>query len=115
MFKSPKEDPSDIVSESVGISLFAIPKVELDQFMNGVMNNLKMKNPDLSVIESTPTKLAGKDAHKVVYYLRGKKHMTIITRKENKAYQVMYAAEPTKYDTYLPIVQKMLDSFKIIR
>jgi hypothetical protein len=113
MFKSPKEDPSDIISDSVGIALFDIPKVELDQFMNGVMNNLKMKNPDLSVIESTPTKLAGKDAHKVVYYLRGKKHMTIITRKENKAYQVMYVAEPAKYDTYLPIVQKMIDSFEI--
>jgi hypothetical protein len=26
----------------------------------------------------------------------------------------MYVAEPSKYDSYLPIVQKMMDSFEII-
>lgn len=113
-FKSPKEGPSDIVADNVSIALFDVPKVELDYFLNGVLNNLKMKNHDISVIESTPTKLAGKDAHKVVYYLNGKKNMTTITRKKNKVYQVTYVAEPAKYDVYLPIVQKMMDSFEIM-
>jgi hypothetical protein len=32
MFKSPKEDSSDIVSESVGISIYPLANVQLEQF-----------------------------------------------------------------------------------
>ncbi len=42
LFKSPKEDASDILLESIAIGSFNVPKIKLDQFMIGVMNNLKM-------------------------------------------------------------------------
>jgi hypothetical protein len=58
--------------------------------------------------------LAGRQAHRTVFDAGGKRYMGVVTIEKNKAYQVMYVAEPSKYDSYLPIVQKMLDSFEII-
>lgn len=113
IFTSPMENSSDTLLKSVGISSYTITNVKLEQFIQEAISDLKKRNHDLSVIESGPNKLAGQEAYKIVFDLGGKRYMAIVTRKENKAYQIMYVAEPAKYDSYFPIVQKMLDSFEI--
>lgn len=114
IFQSPKEDPSDILFESVGISSYNITNQMPEQLMQEAINQLGKKHHDFTLIESVPTTLAGRQAHRIVYDAGGKRYMGILTTEKNKAYQVIYVAEPSKYDIYLPIVQKMFDSFEIM-
>jgi ribosomal protein L37E len=115
IFQSPKENPSDILFESVGISSYNITNETPEQLMQGAINQLGKKHHDFTLIESVPTILAGRQAHRIVYEAGRKRYMGVVTIEKNKAYQVMYVAEPSKYDRYLPIVQKMIGSFEIIR
>jgi eukaryotic-like serine/threonine-protein kinase len=41
-----------------------------------------------------------------------RKAMQIWTLRGDKAYLITYKAEPGKYSRYLPIIQKMVDSFQ---
>jgi eukaryotic-like serine/threonine-protein kinase len=114
IFKPLQENLSDTLFESVSISSYNTPThKKLEQFMQEVIHDLEKKYHDFSLIEIVPTLLAGRQAHRMVYDAGGKRFMGVVTIEKNKAYQVMYAAEPAKYDTYLPIVQKMIDSFEI--
>ncbi len=54
-FKSPKENPSDIIFETVGIALIPIPDATLEQLVQAVINSLKKKHSDFSIIESLPS------------------------------------------------------------
>jgi hypothetical protein len=114
IFQSPKENPSDSLFESVGIASHNVTNETPEQLMHGAINSLKKKHHDFSLIESVPAMLAGRQAHRIVYDAGGKRYMGLVMIEKNRAYQVMYVAEPSKYDSYLPIVQKMMDSFEII-
>jgi hypothetical protein len=113
IFQSPKENPSDILFESVAIASHNITNETPEQLMEGAINSLKKKHHDFSLIESIPTMLAGRQAHRAAFDAGGKRYMGVVTIEKNEAYQLMYAGDPSKYDSYLPILQKMLDSFQI--
>jgi hypothetical protein len=38
-----------------------------------------------------------------------------MTIRDDKGYIIRYSAAPANYSRYLPIVQKMMDSFNIIK
>ena len=42
------------------------------------------------------------------------KSMDVYTIKGNKAYHIIYISELSEFDTYLPVIEKMINSFKII-
>jgi len=114
-FKSPMENPSDTVLENVVIGLNSIQNIiTLEQFVQANINGLKANIHEFSLIESIPTRLAGHEAHKLVYNGNGKRFMFVVTIVRGKVYHIIFTAEPTKYDVYLPIVQKMFDSFQIM-
>jgi hypothetical protein len=113
IFKSPIENSSDTLSESVAISSFNTINETPEQVMQGIIIILERENPDFALIESVPTKLAGRQAHRIVCDFGGKRYGSIVTIKKDLAYQITYVAEPSKYDIYLPTVQKMVNSFKI--
>ena len=114
IFKTPQVNPSDTLFESVGISSYNIPTNKtLEQVMQEGINDLEKKHRDFTLIGIVPTVLAGRQAHRIVYDAGGKRFMGVVMIEKNKVCQVMYAAEPSKYDRYIPIVQKMLDSFEI--
>ena len=114
-FRSPREHSADSFSESVGIALHTVPNnARPEQLMQANINALKKKHDDLSLVESVTTTLAGQAAYRVVYDTKGKRFMENTITTKNKAYQIVYVAEQSKYDSYLSIVQKMLDSFEII-
>jgi hypothetical protein len=66
---------------------------------------------------SSSTMLSGNQAYNISYTdRRGQdevKVMQIWTVKGDKAYDITYSGLPSKYNQYLPIIQKMLDSFEI--
>jgi len=39
--------------------------------------------------------------------------MQVLSIKEDKVYLITYTAEASRYDRYLPTIQKMIDSFRI--
>jgi len=41
--------------------------------------------------------------------------MMVLTVKGERAYIISYTAEPEKYSYYLPTVQKMIESFEILK
>jgi serine/threonine-protein kinase len=83
------------------------------------MSDLKRSNPDLNVLESTSTTIAGKPAHKIVFSAIDNKEvkrkaMQVWTVIGNKAILITYKAEPDKFSSYLPTIERMIDSFKVI-
>lgn len=97
------------MKSSKNISLNEITKVQI--------KNLTQSHPDLKLIESTDYKVGGNNAHKIVFTATDdkkneRKAMQIWTLRGDKAYLITYKAEPGKYSRYLPIIQKMVDSFQ---
>ena len=82
------------------------------------MSDLKKSNPDLNVLESTSTTIAGKPAHKIVFSAIDneeveRKAMQVWTVIGNKAVLITYKAEPDKFSNYLPTIERMIESFKV--
>ncbi|MFL6487975.1 MAG: zinc ribbon domain-containing protein [Nitrososphaera sp.] len=114
MFESPKESPSDITFENVVIGLYDIPNLTLEQLVPHYINQHRKRFVDFTPIESAATTLAGRQAHRIVFDTEGKRMLAVFTVGKNKVYDIVFASLPSKYDSYLAIVQKMLDSFVIM-
>ena len=104
-----------IGNKSSHLSLFDYVKEEINALESNVSFQLN---------ESSPTKIGGNNsAYKIVYTTskvdsntpaKGKeKTLEIITTKNGAAYFLAYSANLDDYHTYLPIINKMIDSFKI--
>ncbi len=67
---------------------------------------------------SEATFLAGRTGHKYVYVGKGGqselKIMHVWTIINTNAYQITYTAISTRFDDYLPKVEKMIKSFRVL-
>ena len=118
-FYSEKESSSDAFSAalSIGIhNLSSIQNIKLDRYTDAHINFIREK---ASLHESNTNAL--KDSsnknpeHSVVYVnSEGQKTLEVLTSKGDKAYHIMYIAYEARYSYYLPLVQKMIDSFEVI-
>jgi eukaryotic-like serine/threonine-protein kinase len=120
IFRSPRENSSDTKLENLLIQVGNLPSqnIPLDEVVRANINKLKQSLIDFELIELNATTLSGNNpAHKVVYTNReGEdelKTMQVVSIKEDKIYLITYTAEASRYDRYLPIIQKMIDSFRI--
>jgi hypothetical protein len=118
------ESDSNTYPAAVGIkvqNLASSKNISLNEVTKIQIKNLKQSHPDFKLIESTESVLAGNNmAHKIVFTATDdrehqRKAMQIWTLKGDKAYLITYKAEPEKYSKYLPTIQKMIDSFQIIK
>jgi hypothetical protein len=120
IFRSPPENASDTKLENLLIQVGNLPSqnISLEALNNANINNLKQSLIDFELIELNATTLSGNNpAHKVVYTNReGEdelKTMQVVSIKEDKVYLITYTAEASRYDRYLPTIQKMIDSFRL--
>jgi hypothetical protein len=120
IFRSPPENSSDTKLENLLIQVGNLPSqnITLDEIASANINALNQSLIDFELIELNATTLSGNNpAHKVVYTNReGKderKTMQVLSIKEDKVYLITYTAEASRYDRYLPTIQKMIDSFRI--
>jgi serine/threonine-protein kinase len=121
-FRSPLDRVSDTVAETVNIAVENLPQEEnitLDAYSTFQISDLTLSGTNFDLRESTPTVLAGIPAYKIVYseilQQIPLQVMQVWAIKDNKAYTISFAAEAPKYSTYLPTVQKMIDSFEFIK
>jgi serine/threonine-protein kinase len=92
----------------------------LDEYTKAILAALEKQG--IKVDESTQNAISGKPGHKITFSppspatqttpvsLKIMQTWTII---DNKVYLLSFSAESSKFTTYLPTVQKMLDSFQI--
>jgi len=119
IFRSPPENSSDTKLENLLIQVGNLPSqnIPLNEIASANINALNQSLIDFELIELNATTLSGNNpAHKVVYTNReGKderKTMQVLSIKEDKVYLITYTAEASRYDRYLPTIQKMIDSFR---
>ncbi len=111
------------VSVSVEVLNQNISNDATTQYVTGILASVKRSLPDFQIIESSPkSSIAGNSAYKIVYTFLSQdpavqahfQSMNIWTVKDKKAYSVSYTELKPLYATYLPTVQKMIDSLEIV-
>lgn len=120
VFGSPLETSMDTFQENVNVSiqdLSGMP-MTLEQYTDAAIGQLKEVFHNVTVVSSTPAKLAGRPAHQIVYVAADPKTanlkiMHVWFVEGDKAYTVTYTAMESKYDEYLGIANKMIRSFKV--
>jgi hypothetical protein len=116
-FSPPFRNTSDIVGKLIVQvdNILDIKPITLANYANDTVSDLKQ---DFRVRQSNAT-LAGNPAYKIEYTgLEANvdlQAMMVLTIKGDRAYIISYTAEPEKYSYYIPTVQKMIDSFEILK
>ena len=118
-FRAPPETDTRIYPAALGLKIqeLASKSVLLQEVTKVQISELKKSNPNLAFSESTSTTLAGKPAYRVVFTATDnnqveRKAMQIWTIIDNKAILITYKAQPDKYSTYLPTIERMIGSFQ---
>jgi len=116
-FSPPLKNSSNIIGK-LAIKVDNISDIKpttLANYSDAIISDLKQ---DFRVTESNAT-LAGNPAYKVVYTGLEEsvdlQAMLVLAIKGDRVYMISYTAEPEKYSYYLPTVQKMIDSFEILK
>ncbi len=92
---------------------------DIGTYLSSTISLYKNNLQDVKVIGSnTNSSLAGNKAYKLIYTYTTSdgfrmKDMEIGTIIGNKAYYMVYDGKESLFDNYLPIVQNMIDSFKV--
>jgi eukaryotic-like serine/threonine-protein kinase len=95
-----------------------------NEYVNGILNRAKQSLSDFQINESNHNaNIAGTSAYKIVYSFLSQdpavqahfQSMNIWSVRDNKVYGISYTEAKSLYATYLPTVQKMIDSFEIIK
>ena len=95
---------------SRNVTLGTVTKVQIE--------NLTQNHPDFVLLESTSTTLANNPGHKIVFTATDadghqRRAMQVWMVNGDKAYLITYKALPDKYSEFLPLAQRMIDSFKL--
>jgi eukaryotic-like serine/threonine-protein kinase len=117
IFSPPLKNSSSIIGKlAVKVdNISNIKPTTLANYTDAIISDLKQ---DFRVTESNAT-LAGNPAYKVVYTGLEEsvdlQAMLVMAIKGDRVYMISYTAEPENYSYYLPTVQKMIDSFEILK
>jgi hypothetical protein len=121
-FLSPLEDRFDTYRERLWLSLDTLPdpKISLGDYSNEVIRHNSDRQQDFRLLDNDTdsTILAGYPAYRHIseWTLDDEKtikQMEIGTKIANKVYYLDYYAEQDKYNSFLPIIQEMINSFDI--
>jgi hypothetical protein len=117
-FYSPPENDTDTYRENVRFVIDTISNnTALSNFTSATLTSYLESFSDFELIELTSTNLANNTipAYKLVgsRTQEGLDFMQIVAMKEDNVYVILYSSEKTRYSTYLPIIEKMIDSFEV--
>jgi hypothetical protein len=116
-FNSPLENDTDIFRENVVLAINTISNnTALSNLTSAALTSYLELYPDLKVIELSSTNLTNNaiPAYKLVASRSedGLDFMQIFAIKEDKVYSIIYSSESSRYSTYLPIVERMINSLE---
>jgi len=118
IFISPLENDADTFEEEVSISIEEISAdMSLAEYTDESIAEIK-KLSDPGVGAAQRITLGKDEARQVVFYGLENGHpvrrMQAWSIKNNRAYVITYTAAPDTYDSYLPVIKKMMKSFQAI-
>jgi hypothetical protein len=91
------------------------PLNNLSLYVDSTVSSLARSLSSFKLIESNPsaTIADNNSTHKIIFSANGQKNMAVFVMKNDTLYLLRYFAPAETYSIYLPMVQKMLDSFEI--
>ena len=117
-FNAPPENDTDSFRENVRLVINTVSNnTDLSNFTSATLTSYLELYPDLELIELSSTNLTNNavPAYKLVASTtqEGLDFMQIFAIKEDKVYTILYSAERTRYSTFLPIIEEVIDSFEV--
>ena len=116
-FNSPVESNTDTYRENVILEINTIDNTALSNFTGAALASYLESYPDFELIELTSTNLTNNTIP--AYKLVGSRtqealdFMQIVAIKEDNLYTITYSSDRTRYSTYLPIIEEMINSFEV--
>jgi hypothetical protein len=121
---SPFEGSQDLLQEKFLISINKLQgNVTFSDYVDNALNEFKNEYKDFHLISNNSTMIDNHNARKLSYsYIAGVDPLSIklimnhnIILDGNKVYVLTFGTPPDKYYDYLIIIQKMINSFKILK
>ena len=121
---SPFEGGQDLIQEQFVISLNRLQKnITFNEYVDNAFNQFKNEYRDFKLISNNSTIIDNHNARKLSYsYIAGVDPLSIklimnhhIISDGNKVYVLSFGTPPDKYYDYINIIQKMINSFKILK
>ena len=117
-FNSPLENDTDSFRENVRLVIGTVSNnTALSNFTSATLTSYLELYPDLELIELSSTNLTSSaiPAYTLVgsRTQEGTNFMQILAMKEDKVYSIIYTSEKSRYSTYLPIIEEMINSFEV--
>ncbi|MGE5660631.1 MAG: PsbP-related protein [Ignavibacteriales bacterium] len=117
-FNSPPENDTDVFRENVLLETNTISNnTALSNFTGAALASYLELYPDLELIELSSTNLTNNaiPAYKLVASLteEGLDFMQIFAIKEDIVYIILYSSEKSRYSTYLPMIEEIINSFEV--
>ena len=116
-FDSPPENDTDVFRENVILAINTITNnTGLSNYTSAALTSYLEAYPDLEVIQLSSTNLTNNaiPAYKLVASRtqEGLDFMQIFALKEDIVYSIIYYSEKARYSTYLPIIERMINSLE---
>ena len=115
-FFSPKENDSDTFQEGLLVSKGPHGNQSIDKLASGVLAIYNSSLPNFKLIESKGLTFHGNPAQNLIYTFNpGNGTIKVLesgATENNSIYIFQYRAQENKFDSYLPTIQRMIDSFK---
>src|ERR671914_3066498 len=117
-FNAPPENDTDSFRENVRLVINTVSNnTDLSNFTSATLTSYLELYPDLELIELSSTNLTSSaiPAYKLVgsRTQAGSNFMQIFALEEEKVYSIIYSSEKSRYSTYLPIIEEMINSFEV--
>jgi hypothetical protein len=116
-FVSPKENDSDTFREGLRVTGGSMVNETIDKIADSVLLFYNSTMKDFQLVESKGVIFHGNPAHSLIYTFSVPgngtlKVMDFGTIERNIIHVFQYKAQEDKFDSYLPTIQRMIDSFK---
>jgi hypothetical protein len=116
-FLSPKENDSDTFREGLVVARGSIVNESIDKLADRVLRFYNSSLVDFQLTESKGITIHGNPAQSLIYTfsIPGNgtiKALDLGTKENNRVHVFRYTAQESKFDSYLPTIQRMIDSFK---
>ena len=120
-FIAPRESNSPSFPAGLGIRSHNISSIDatLDSIAKEIVTDLEDDTQDFTLLSSSKSKLNNFDAYEISFSATDdndakRTAMQIVVKPENLVYVITYKAYPEKYESYLPVIQSMLDTLRFL-
>jgi hypothetical protein len=118
-FIAPRETDSPSFPAGLGIKSHNVSSTNatLDSLAKEIITDLKRDTRDFKLLSSGHSSLNQLKAYEISFSATDdndakRRAIQIVVKPENQVYVITYKAYPEKYESYLPVIQDMLNSLK---